>query len=369
MKEAQMCAMVVMLLMSLTMATLIPRRVTTNYILNRSRWLIFSATTLMGLQFLLQYSVGFRSIGITQAVMVNLIFFIPCSWLIYLAILNLQKRGKIQIKDWMPGMGCWLLSVGVLAAAVLNDGQPLLNDTKEIRLAERIVGIAFTLLQSFYALQLYLGNVRLKRTLRDYYDRDIDEMLQWMGNSSVILAAISITVPFFIFSSGLLLLLFSTTILLFIYYLCVRFYSYCWSNASQTVEGAQQNESDDAEETNDNPSLERNDLDYIDIVAKRWVLTGAYQNSGVTMPDVAAQIGVSQRHLREWYQSQGFDTYSDWLQRLRIDYAKQLLADHPEYSLDAIAQQCGFSSRSYFYKVFQKLEKITPAQYSRIYRN
>ncbi|MCR4583190.1 MAG: helix-turn-helix transcriptional regulator [Prevotella sp.] len=368
MKEAQICAVAIMLLLSLTLVFLLPRRVTANRVLNRSRWLIVSTTLVMAAQFLLQFSMGFRTMGITQAVMVNLIFFIPCSWMLYLAIVNLQKGGDIHLKDWLAGFVSWVAAVVALTVAALTDGQPLFSDTPELRMAEYVAGIIYTLLQGYYSIQLYLGNRRLQRTLSDYYDRDIDEMLRWMGNSSMLLAAMAVAVPFLIFSSGLLLLVFSVLILLFIYYLCIRFYGYCWSNASQTVESAQQNASNEekletAAADEERLTLDKDETSGVDIAVRQWVKKGTYLTSGITMPDVAAQIGVSQRALRQWYQSEGFDTYSDWLQRLRIDYAKHLLTTHSEYSFDAVAQECGFSSRSYFHKVFQKLEGITPSQF------
>ena len=80
----------IMLMALLTMKLLLlPGRVATNAVLNRSRWLMVVSTALLGVQFLLQLSLGLRTLGVTQAVMVNLIFFIPCSWLMSLAVLYL----------------------------------------------------------------------------------------------------------------------------------------------------------------------------------------------------------------------------------------------------------------------------------------
>jgi NAD-dependent dihydropyrimidine dehydrogenase PreA subunit len=50
---------------------------------------------------------------------------------------------------------------------------------------------------------------------------------------------------------------------------------------------------------------------------------------------------------------------------LRIEEAKQLLAEHPDWSNDNIALACGFSSRSYFQNVFRKQTGMTPAQFAK----
>jgi AraC-like DNA-binding protein len=41
----------------------------------------------------------------------------------------------------------------------------------------------------------------------------------------------------------------------------------------------------------------------------------------------------------------------------------RLLVQHPEWSVDTIAEQCGFSSRNYFHRIFLKLTGQTPSQY------
>ena len=79
MTEMQFSAMVLMSLLSVTLIVLLPRRVMTESVLNRSRWLMVGGTSLVAVQFLLQYTFGFRQMGVTQAVMVNLLFFVPCS--------------------------------------------------------------------------------------------------------------------------------------------------------------------------------------------------------------------------------------------------------------------------------------------------
>lgn len=55
--------------------------------------------------------------------------------------------------------------------------------------------------------------------------------------------------------------------------------------------------------------------------------------------------------------------FSRWIAHLRVEEAKQLMQEHPEYSNEAIARECGFNSRSYFQKVFRDLTGMTPFEY------
>jgi len=48
---------------------------------------------------------------------------------------------------------------------------------------------------------------------------------------------------------------------------------------------------------------------------------------------------------------------------LRIDEAKRILTEKPDWSNEAVAQHCGFSDRSYFQKKFKEFTGMTPADY------
>ena len=84
----QFTAMVLMSMLTLTLVFLLPRRAERDRSFVRSRWLMAGGMALLAVQFLLQYVFGFREMGVTQAVMINLLFFIPTSVLISL--------------DWLP---------------------------------------------------------------------------------------------------------------------------------------------------------------------------------------------------------------------------------------------------------------------------
>ena len=68
---------------------------------NLSRWLMVTGIGLIAVQFLLQYTLHFRHASVTQGVAVNLVFFMLSSWLVSLAVLNLQQLRKDGIMPWM----------------------------------------------------------------------------------------------------------------------------------------------------------------------------------------------------------------------------------------------------------------------------
>lgn len=56
-------------------------------------------------------------------------------------------------------------------------------------------------------------------------------------------------------------------------------------------------------------------------------------------------------------------SFSMYMNKLRLEYAAGLLHDHPEYSMDAIAQSSGISSTSTFYRLFSDVYGMTPLEF------
>ena len=49
--------------------------------------------------------------------------------------------------------------------------------------------------------------------------------------------------------------------------------------------------------------------------------------------------------------------------QLRVEEAKRIIAAHPDWSNDAVAQHCGFTDRTVLQRTFKRIEGITPQKY------
>ena len=56
--------------------------------------------------------------------------------------------------------------------------------------------------------------------------------------------------------------------------------------------------------------------------------------------------------------------FSGYINAKRMEYAKQLIAEHPEYTMKMVAEKCGFNSQSTFFRVFKSVYGITPIELS-----
>jgi len=90
-----------------------------------------------------------------------------------------------------------------------------------------------------------------------------------------------------------------------------------------------------------------------------------YLRSGLTLPKLAEAVGCSVNVLSQVINS-GFGTsFFDYLNRYRIEHARELLenSDNQSDAILTIAFTVGFNSNSAFYSAFKKHVGMTPAQY------
>ena len=53
----------------------------------------------------------------------------------------------------------------------------------------------------------------------------------------------------------------------------------------------------------------------------------------------------------------------DSVNKLRVEYSVKMIKEHPEWTIDAIAESCGYVRRATYYSHFNKFFGISPAQY------
>ena len=82
----------------------------------------------------------------------------------------------------------------------------------------------------------------------------------------------------------------------------------------------------------------------------------------LTLSEVAEKTYVSQWHLSKLLNKYSEQSFSDILNRVRIDHAKQLLTD-PSLRIGDISEMVGFLDLAHFSRVFKKQEGISANEY------
>jgi AraC-like DNA-binding protein len=95
----------------------------------------------------------------------------------------------------------------------------------------------------------------------------------------------------------------------------------------------------------------------------RWKANAHYREHNLTLGIVARQMGVPQRQLQEWLRQSEYGKLAGLVTTLRIEEAKRVLKEHPDWSNDTIAQRCGFSDRTTLQRTFKEKTGMTPTQF------
>jgi AraC-like DNA-binding protein len=373
----QFTAVVLMLLLTVKLLFLRGRHIKSRQA-RQARRLMTGGTMLLALHFALQLTMGLRLMGVTQSVMLNLAMLIPASYLFARAVLLLQRRGELSLTDQWTGPAVWLVTMAMLAVAALTDGQPLLSDTLELRMAEKAGAVLYMLMQGYYTWRHSSSLVAMRHALSDYYDRDTDGMLRWMQYSIIGLMLLALMVPMAIFGTGTWMLIIAFAIYFFLFYLVDSFCFYLVSPAPERVQAAEQNATEvkeeacreqaamsshkGTEEGTDAALLSPEVTHEVEQAVAAWLVRGGYRQTGLLQPQAAQDIGISRYHLTAWLHQRGVK-YTEWMAQLRVEEAKRTIAAHPDWGNDAVAQHCGFADRTVLQRTFKKIEGITPQKY------
>ncbi|MDQ0064018.1 AraC family transcriptional regulator [Paenibacillus harenae] len=85
-------------------------------------------------------------------------------------------------------------------------------------------------------------------------------------------------------------------------------------------------------------------------------------DGSLTLPEVARQLNISERHLSRLFSSHILESYTDVVKNERIRAAERLLL-RTRLPIKEIAEQVGFSSVHYFTRIFSKAKGTPPAAY------
>lgn len=91
-----------------------------------------------------------------------------------------------------------------------------------------------------------------------------------------------------------------------------------------------------------------------------WCADLGYKDCTVNMLTLSHLLGINKTELSKYFSQCQNTTFRIWLGEIRFTAAKKMMMENPDFSNDIISSECGFSSRSYLYKIFKEKEGCTP---------
>lgn len=87
-----------------------------------------------------------------------------------------------------------------------------------------------------------------------------------------------------------------------------------------------------------------------------------FLNNDLKVQDVANRLHIHKNSVSECINAQKGCTFSQFVNSYRIDYAQQLLRNHPDMKLSMVGSESGFATETSFFRTFKAFTGMTPRE-------
>ena len=336
-----------------------------NYL--RSRRIMGIALLLLAANYSVHFFCDIRFINVNAAITMNLSTYFLSYYLFSSAMITLLDRFYITRKRTRIHIILWLIfsSLSAVALLLLPDGP--LQKVALLALAAWLVVYGLIL-----ARRVIVAYRRAIRIFDNTHADNIGLYIEWMS---------TFTYWALIFGVGCGLLTFLPDKYVFIWILssipfyCYLFYSYqnyllFYEQVEDAFEQDIQSEDDLLTDTETEPEIvseEEVPVFYEKIIEKvdNWIKTDGYVRQGLTIKELSEILHTNRTYLSAYIKTTYKMSFREWITGLRLEYAKNILKEHPEINIQKLAESSGFLSRSNFIKSFTEKEGCTPAKWKK----
>ncbi|MFD0751954.1 helix-turn-helix domain-containing protein [Mucilaginibacter calamicampi] len=105
--------------------------------------------------------------------------------------------------------------------------------------------------------------------------------------------------------------------------------------------------------------------DYYDQLKKLMIADNLYMNPVLKVDMLAARLSIPEKGLSNLLNQYVGKNFNDFVNEFRVEEAKRKLIDprYGNFTIAAIALECGFNSLATFQRVFKQITGVTPSQY------
>lgn len=207
--------------------------------------------------------------------------------------------------------------------------------------------------------------------LEDYYDEEQDSRLRWTKFGFYAALAVGVAASVSMWLPPMVYNLFTVGYVVFYGWFTSRFSNYAAKVNYYLPALTEQPEPEEPEQPSvpevaatELPASERwEKTERLRVTLEQWVADRGYAVQEDRREQIARELGTTPNFLRWYFREQMSQDFLSWRVGLRIEYAKELLMENPEISINSIGGMVGFISKSNFYAHFKKQTGITPDEY------
>ena len=336
-----------------------------NYL--RSRQIMGIAMLLLSANYSVHFFFGIRFKNADSAILMNMSTYFLCYSLFSSALIMLLDRFYITKRRVWTHIILWIIFSTLSGVVLFLLPSGIMQKFSLFALAAWLVVFGVVL-----ARRVIIAYRRAIQIFNETQADDIGAYIEWLS---------IFTYWALIFGVGCGLLTFLPDEYVFIWILSsIPFYSYLFYSYQnyllfyEQVENAFEQDIQSEEELLTNSETEheivsekevpRSYTEFIERV-DNWIKTDGYIQQGLTIKELSEILYTNRTYLSAYIKTTYKMTFREWITSLRLEYAKNILKEHPEINIQKLAESSGFLSQSNFIKLFSEKEGCTPAKWKK----
>ena len=341
------------------------KKIFKNYL--RSRQIMGIAMLLLSANYSVHFFFGIRFKNADSAILMNMSTYFLCYSLFSSALIMLLDRFYITKRRVWTHIILWIVFSTLSGVVLFLLPSGIMQKFSLFALAAWLVVFGVVL-----ARRVIIAYRRAIRIFNETQADDIGAYIEWLS---------IFTYWALIFGVGCGLLTFLPDEYVFIWILSsIPFYSYLFNSYQnyllfyEQVENAFEQDIQSEEELLTNSETEheivsekevpRSYTEFIERV-DNWIKTDGYVQQGLTIKELSEILYTNRTYLSAYIKTTYKMTFREWITGLRLEYAKNILKEHPEINIQKLAESSGFLSRSNFIKSFTEKEGCTPGKWKK----
>lgn len=343
------------------------KKIFKNYL--RSRQMMGIAMLLLSANYSVHFFFGIRFKNADSAILMNMSTYFLCYSLFSSALIMLLDRFYITKRRVWTHIILWIVFSTLSGVVLFLLPSGIIQKISLFALAAWLVVFGVVL-----ARRVIIAYRRAIRIFNETQADDIGAYIEWLS---------IFTYWAVIFGVGCGLLTFLPDKYVFIWILSsIPFYSYLFYSYQnyllfyEQVENAFEQDMQSEEELLTNSGIEPEMVSeevpgsYAEFIEKvdNWIKTDGYVQQGLTIKELSKILYTNRTYLSAYIKTTYKMTFREWITSLRLEYAKNILKEHPEINIQKLAESSGFLSRSNFIKLFSEKEGCTPAKWKKANR-
>ena len=341
------------------------KKIFKNYL--RSRQIMGIAMLLLSANYSVHFFFGIRFKNADSAILMNMSTYFLCYSLFSSALIMLLDRFYITKRRVWTHIILWIIFSTLSGVVLFLLPSGIMQKISLFALAVWLIVFGVVL-----ARRVIIAYRRAIQIFNETQADDIGAYIEWLS---------IFTYWALIFGVGCGLLTFLPDKYVFIWILSsIPFYSYLFYSYQnyllfyEQVENAFEQDIQSEEELLTNSETEheivsekevpRSYTEFIERV-DNWIKTDGYVQQGLTIKELSEILYTNRTYLSAYIKTTYKMTFREWITGLRLEYAKNILKEHPEINIQKLAESSGFLSRSNFIKSFTEKEGCTPGKWKK----